>query len=368
MTVDAILRDVSKSPLSSWWLEKFDTDVVPNIYVSPVQSRLQYPAYHLTCYLEPNSHYARTLTTASDSKNSGIEEREIREIAKDILSRLNKWSMRLDLRHVLQGVTIGSRFRLDDTNGMTGDAAGIWLAPNYELHKRYLPMSRLTELWKPYIASSELPPLIDFDVLRSRRRLHNSISEVLLPSGEVVIFKSVIRVVASMYHEMRELLRMPPHPNIMSRPQYIVTRRVSGAEQPIVCGFILRYLPGGSLLEWLTTNQSEPAVYHPLLLQTKIKWIRQIILALGHLYGPAKSFHSALRPDNIVIDENDNIVLVDFEQRGSSRRWQAPPLWREDRLSQVAADNPDWAESRVNPANMPKGVFYSCPNPLNHSC
>ncbi|KAK3366651.1 hypothetical protein B0T24DRAFT_681857 [Lasiosphaeria ovina] len=96
MTVDAILRDVSKS-------------------------------------LSGHSQYTRTLITASDSKNSGIEEREIREIAQDILTRLNKWSVGLDLGRVLQSVTLGSRFRLDDTNKMASDGPGIWLEPNPEL-------------------------------------------------------------------------------------------------------------------------------------------------------------------------------------------------------------------------------------------
>jgi hypothetical protein len=308
----------------------------------------------LSCCLQPNSQYAQTLITASDCENANIEEREIQAIAEDVLSRLDKWSTGRDLARVLKGVTIGSRFRLDDTAGIVGGAPGVWLAPNQELQRRYLPVSRLSELWGPYIA--ELPPLLDFDSLRSTSRLHNSVSEVLLPSGEVAIFKGVVRVVASMYHEIRELLRMPPHPNIMSRPPYLVTRRVPGLKEPAVCGFILKRLSGGSLLSYLSNLSPE----HPLPLPITVKWIRQIISALLHVYGPARTYHSALRLDNIILDEGGNVVLADFEQRGTSRRWLPPPLWQENQPGPVL-ENADWAESPVNPARMPKGIFYSCP-------
>lgn len=353
MSVTRIFHQASDSASGCWRLDRFDTEFNLNIFISPNLPGVEHPPpYHLSCYLQSSSQYAETLITASDCENANVEESEIRAISEDLLSRLEKWSMGRDLASILKGVTIGSRFRLDDTT--VEGAPGVWLAPNQELQRRYLPVSRLRELWGPYVA--ELSPLLDFDGLRSISRLHNSVSEVLLPSGEVAIFKGVVRVVASMYHEIRELLRMPPHPNIMSRPPYLVIRQVPGLKEPVVCGFILKRLSGGSLLSYLSSLS--PA--HPPPLPITVKWIRQIISALLHIPGPARSYHSALRLDNIILDEDGNIVLADFEQRGTSRRWLPPPLWQENQPG-PALENPDWAESPVNPARMPKGIFYSCP-------
>ena len=49
--------------------------------------------------------------------------------------------------------------------------------------------------------------------------------------------------------KLRELLRMPPHPKIIKRPWYLITRRVPGLQEPVLCGFVLEYHSGGFLLE-----------------------------------------------------------------------------------------------------------------------
>ncbi|KUJ06161.1 uncharacterized protein LY89DRAFT_679004 [Mollisia scopiformis] len=108
------------------------------------------------------SIHARTLITASDYKHTGIEETEIEDIAADSIKRLDNWSERLDLWNVLKTITVGSGFRLDDP--VAEGIPGIWLALKYQLERRYLPVSRLREIWKSY--AIELPPSLDLEKLR----------------------------------------------------------------------------------------------------------------------------------------------------------------------------------------------------------
>jgi serine/threonine protein kinase len=124
-----------------------------------------------------------------------------------------------------------------------------------------------------------------------------------------------------MYHELRELLRTPPHPNITARPRYLVTRHVVDTGEQAVYGFVLTYHRGENLLEALQTG-GKP------LRQTQMKWMRQILSALRHIHAREGAYYSDLRPDNIVLSDGGDAVLADFEQHGSTERWLHPKLWR----------------------------------------
>lgn len=319
MALDVIFQRISSSRSKHWRLEGFDTDVSPVIWICPILPGRDFPPpLQLGCSLNPESSYAKTLITAADYHNSIVGEGEIEQIATDIIQRLDDWSQHVNLWNILRTTTLGSVFRRDP---IENGKPGIWLAPNYELRRRYLPVSRLRELWKMY--SFELPPTLDIEELQSVARLHDSFALVKLPTGDLAIFKGAVRVVARMYHEIRELLRMPPHPNIITKLWYPITRRVSGLREPALCGFVLEYHSGGFLLNRISNFSLNKST----IMTTKIKWIRQIISAFRHLHLLVDGFYSERRLENIVLDRDDNIMLVDFEQYWSSNRWLPPPLW-----------------------------------------
>lgn len=108
---------------------------------------------------------------------------------------------------------------------------------NIELERRYLTLGRLKHLWRPL--SMEIPQTLRMEELRSVRRLHDSVYIVVLPNGTRAVFKGAVRVVARMYHELRELLRIPGHPNLISKPMFIVTRQLRNRTEPVICGLIL---------------------------------------------------------------------------------------------------------------------------------
>lgn len=119
------------------------------------------------------------------------------------------------------------------------------------------------------------------------------------------------------YHELREVLRTPTHPNVTAQHEYLVTRETRNRDQPVVCVLIVQYHSGGSFLDRLKYDSSCRGLQ--LHQDTKTKWIRQLAKALRHTRNVGRSFYSDLRLDNIVLTDRDGIVLVNFEQCGSAR-------------------------------------------------
>ena len=64
----------------------------------------------------------------------------------------------------------------------------------------------------------------------------------------------------------------------------------------------------------------------------QIKWVKQIASALLHLRYACRTFYSDLRPDNVLLNctesgvLEEDIVLIDFEQRGNWYEWCAPEI------------------------------------------
>jgi serine/threonine protein kinase len=92
----------------------------------------------------------------------------------------------------------------------------------------------------------------------------------------------------------------------------IVTKKCLFGGKKGVCGFVMEYHPLGSLRSALPARQMTKT----LQLQDQFKWALQIVSLLIHLNNSAKIFYPDLRPENLLLNNDNNIVLVDFEQRG----------------------------------------------------
>jgi serine/threonine protein kinase len=144
-----------------------------------------------------------------------------------------------------------------------------------------------------------------------------------------------------MYNELKMLLSLQPHPNIISRPVGVVTRKGRFGNRRGVCGFLLEWLPLGSLRERLLWDGYEEHTS----MEQRLRWARQVTEAFVHVNGLANAgFYPDLKPDNVVLRENAatgmlDAVLIDFEQRGGWFAWSPPEVKYLEYLEILADDS-----------------------------
>ena len=120
---------------------------------------------------------------------------------------------------------------------------------------------------------------------------------------------------AAMYRELRVVMTITPHDNIIKPPvALIVVPRVGG---PVVCGFLTQYHAGGNLRDIVK------AIDVPSLAR-RIRWAAQIASAVHHLHRVAGAYHGDLKLDNVVISDNDDAILIDLEQGRHAEACLAP--------------------------------------------
>lgn len=204
---------------------------------------------------------------------------DVEDLATYIFSHLDTWLAKVNCPQPVQSFPIGSSIILPAPDA---DAANNmpYLVPNYGIEKEYLTLDDLGRLWNK--RGSDLPSLIEFDSLSSFRRLDHSVSLVKNPgdTSELAIFKTLANNIYRMYHEFRVLLQIPPHPNILSKPQWLVIRKIHASAERVVCGFVVEYHPGGSL-----ERRIHEASQHDLSIREKLRWSGMIVSALLHNYN-----------------------------------------------------------------------------------
>ena len=215
------------------------------------------------------------------------------------------------------------------------------ILPAYNLEKQSLSVASLQKIWDGQIPADKWPETIDIGHLRLERELHDSVSLVHIVKNshsmnQSFIFKSNADDLKYLYHELKFLLTCPPHPNVMTSPLYIVTKKSSFGGKHGIYGFILPYYSLGSIRDKLPTRN----LTGTLNMKLKLKWSRQITLALIHIREKARSFYSDLRPDNILLssseaEECEDAVLIDFEQRGNWYEWCPPEVLYISYLEQI---------------------------------
>jgi hypothetical protein len=155
---------------------------------------------------------------------------------------------------------------------------------------------------------------------------HENISIVRITGQRDVsfIFKALVEDTHYMYHELRLLLSMESHPNIIARPHSIVLKdRLDSV--PGIAGFLLNLYPGPTLQQRLQVGHTA------FEMNDKVAWSCQLVSALLHVRTQPPGYFPDFKPNNIVFtssEDGDNSfkkpVLLDFEQRGTWYTW-APP-------------------------------------------
>ncbi|KAF2244326.1 hypothetical protein BU26DRAFT_98340 [Trematosphaeria pertusa] len=311
-----------------------------------------------------NSVPLRIDTYIRDQKDVPIALRHVLDCGRSVVARSSRVRQLAIARHICNALDRRSRIeeafmeRLKELpfgsklvcHNVVADVTrmSLQIVPAYDLERRMLSIQKLRQLWGDDVAEETWPEIISLEELSMKQQLHDTISVVTINGRPgKYIFKSTTNEPAVLYHELKILLTMPPHPNIIKRPINLVTKACCFGGKRGVCGMILEYITGGALRDVLP----ERALSGTLTLRCKVKWSREVVIALIHFRESTKSFYSDLRPDNVLLSGPSadvakgtyppfpNVVLVDFEQRGNWPSW-TPPELRCFRYLKDLADDP----------------------------
>ncbi|TQS32340.1 hypothetical protein Golomagni_07345, partial [Golovinomyces magnicellulatus] len=239
-------------------------------------------------------------------------------IAAHLLNILQCWAeLQSDPVWTYTNAPFGSKLVL---NSLPKDpkAAEVILAPTHHLERQFLSPKQLHAFWGPSI---KLPPLLDLDRASHIEQLHDSVCLARI-DGQVFILKAITSHTKFLYHELFNLLSTPAHPNIISRPVHLVTKKCGFGNKTAVVGFTVEFHLHGSLRDHIPFYQ----LHGQLCVAEQTKWSLQLASALLHHRETAGRFYPDLRLDNIVLSKTRDIVMVDFEQRGVWCEFAAPEV------------------------------------------
>ncbi|KAH8748312.1 hypothetical protein F5882DRAFT_490062 [Hyaloscypha sp. PMI_1271] len=269
-------------------------------------------------------------------------------IAQLVLRILERWSSShsnttAQLAELYHGMPFGSRIVIDRICTDT-EAIAVHLIPNYDVEQQWLSPDALQRMWSADVdcAAWWWPEERDLSCVQLQRQLHDAIALVTMAGhhggDEPFVFKAATADCKFLYHELKLLLRMAPHANVVARPLYIVTKRCRFGGKVGVCGFVLRYYAAGTLQQTLATRSRGGG--GSLALEEQFRWAREVTGALLHIRESPAGFYSDVKLNNIIMDERADglhAVVVDFEQRGGWYSWSPPEVYYTEYLEHVAS-------------------------------
>ncbi|KFY26405.1 hypothetical protein V493_04110 [Pseudogymnoascus sp. VKM F-4281 (FW-2241)] len=208
------------------------------------------------------------------------------------------------------------------------------LLRNTQLEHMLLTPSALAEL-APEIPAADWPESVDVTTLTLVRQLHDSVCVVALPPSGTggpreLVMKAVTGDLKYMYHELISLLQLPAHGNII-RPLYLATKKCGFGGKVGVVGMLLPFHRAGSLRDVLPLHYLNGT----LRWSDQVRWARGVARALVHVVRQG-GYYSDLRVDNVVLADDGEAVLVDFEQRGVWAGFSAPEVACVENLAIIA--------------------------------
>ncbi|EGY21727.1 uncharacterized protein VDAG_03167 [Verticillium dahliae VdLs.17] len=194
----------------------------------------------------------------------------------------------------------------------------ITVVPTFALEVYHFSVRQFEAAWGHDVT---LPPCVHITQVQLVEQIHDSTSIVRI-DGQSYIFKALTSFPKYLYHELRILLTTEPHPNIMSRPVHLVTKRTRFGGKNAVLGFTLELHRHGTLRDIVPFLSSSNA----LTIEEQFKWAYQITSAVFHFRETSGTFYPDLRLDNIVLSESRDAIMVDFEQRGVWCEFASPEV------------------------------------------
>ncbi|KAK3986712.1 hypothetical protein QBC44DRAFT_332916 [Cladorrhinum sp. PSN332] len=257
-------------------------------------------------------------------------------IARHILRRLQLWSSGQDhndresVADIYNKEPFGSWITFDSLS-LNIRNIKIAVAPATDLEIRLIKLPELaTTLGLP---EEVVPETIDISRLVIVQQLHDSVCIVTVKQDgedgekgqqqqQKWILKALTGDTKYLYCELRNLLQIEPHPNVIAKPRYLVTKRCGFGNKLGVVGFVLPFHPNGSLRDRLPLMR----IHGLLTLDLRLKWANQLASAVLHVRERGRIFYPDLRLDNVVLSAAGDLVMVDFEQRGVWCEFASPEV------------------------------------------
>ncbi|EEY19898.1 conserved hypothetical protein [Verticillium alfalfae VaMs.102] len=143
----------------------------------------------------------------------------------------------------------GSRIVFDSLS-LDINQINITVVPTFALEVYHFSVRQFEAAWGHDVT---LPPCVNITQVQLVEQIHDSTSIVRI-DGQSYIFKALTSFPKYLYHELRILLTTKPHPNIMSRPVHLVTKRTRFGGKNAVLGFTLE-LHRHEMPSWSTFEQ-----------------------------------------------------------------------------------------------------------------
>ncbi|KAM0267089.1 hypothetical protein ACHAPA_006296 [Fusarium lateritium] len=265
-------------------------------------------------------------------------------ITQHVLRILQYWTSRQpDPTEIFRNIPFGSRIVFKSLPMKVADAEVI-IARTHYLERQLLSVSSLEKAWGSDV---ELPPTVNLDDVVYVSQLHDSVCLVKI-EGKTWIFKALTSYTKYLYHELRQLLTIQPHPNVVSRPVHLVTKKCDFGSKVAVIGFTLEYHIHGSLRDLIPFLK----LHNMVSLADGTKWAIQLASALVHLRTTSSIFYPDLRLDNIVLSAARDAIMVDFEQRGVWCEFAAPEVNALEYVRLLAIDEEIPAEVSEKYSNL----------------
>lgn len=248
-------------------------------------------------------------------------------LSQHIMNGLAHWSSTLkDFEAHYMALPFGSQIMIQNVTADPRETVAAFVEQhNLELH--WKSPQALQREWN--ILPSRMPSTVDLLQLQLHDELHETIALVTYPQKHgtrMLVFKSSVRNVRYLYHELKLLLPMDPHPNVIGAPLYLVTKRVNFGGKRGVCGMLMEYHAAGNMAQFLA---SPDELTVSVSLETRFRWAVQLASALVHVTESPAAYYSDLKLDNIVLGSRNgqlDVLLIDFEQRGSWFSWSPPEV------------------------------------------
>lgn len=243
-----------------------------------------------------------------------------------ILRALQIWTVKFGLdefRKAYYEQPFGSRIIFSNLPLDVRDV-DIHVAFTYNFESHHHSVRELADMWQTSV--DELPPTIDILGLTFVQQLHDSVCTVryrkdwqsisrdAATQDGLWVLKALTSSLKYLYHELRVLLQMPPHRNIVAKPTKLVTKKCKMNEnREIVVGFLMPFYSGGGLRDELPLLR----MGNKLNFEDQVQWAFDICSGMLHIRTEANTYYPDLRLDQIVFPGGEKRpIILDFEMRG----------------------------------------------------